>query len=51
VLGSLIERTRGTGDGWTIVLADLGGEPDAWATIQPSMDRSINVQRLLEATA
>ena len=42
----------GSVDGWTYVLADdLEGKPDSWAIIEPSSDASVNVARLLEATA
>jgi hypothetical protein len=41
-----------TVDGWAIVrAADLKGDPDSWALIEPSTDVSINVERLLAATA
>jgi hypothetical protein len=41
-----------TVDGWAIVrTADLNGDPDSWALIEPSTDVSINVERLLAATA
>jgi len=39
-------------DGWAYVLApDIEGEPDSCAFIESSADASVNVERLLAATA
>jgi hypothetical protein len=39
-------------DRWTIVLTPkLEREPDSWGFIEPASDASVNLQRILEATA